>query len=106
MDPPGRRGPVSATVTLQFQVKPDKIEDAIEFLRKVLPETRSYEGFESIVLHQSMDDPTVFLFYEQWASRANYEAYLAWRTETGVLAQLVEMLVGEPSFGFYDAIDA
>jgi quinol monooxygenase YgiN len=97
---------VSVTVTLQFQVKPDRVDDVIDFIRKALPETRSYAGFESIVLHQHADDPTKFLFYEQWAARSNYDAYLAWRTETGVLGQLSEMLAGEPSFDFYETVDA
>ena len=97
---------MSVTVTLQFQAKPDKADDVVDLLRKNLPETRSYEGFESLVVHQSQDDPTMFLIYEQWAARPKYEAYLAWRTETGVLEQLADMLAGEPSFGFYDTVDA
>jgi quinol monooxygenase YgiN len=103
---PPEEGPVSVTITLQFQSKPDQADDVIDMLRKNLPDTRSYDGCESLVVHQSQDDPTMFLIYEQWAARPKYEAYLAWRTETGVLEELLAMLAGEPTFGFYDTVDA
>ena len=32
------------------------------------------------------------MMYEQWSTRPSYEAYLAWRTETGALDEFVEML--------------
>ena len=96
---------MSTFVTLEFQAKPDKVEAVKEFLGKVLPDTRAYEGFERIDLHQDQDDPTSFMFYEQWSSRPEYEAYLAWRTETGALDEFVAMLAGPPSFRFFDVVD-
>jgi len=47
-----------------------------------------------------------FVFVERWDSTAQYERYLAWRTETGVLDQLVSMLDGEPSIRYFEAVDA
>jgi quinol monooxygenase YgiN len=97
---------VSVTVVVQFQAEPDKTADLLEFLRKNVPDHRSYDGCESLVVHQSQDDPTMVLIYEQWTAQPKHEAYLAWRTETGVLEQLGEMLAGELSFGYYGTVDA
>lgn len=42
--------------------------------------------------------------WEQWATRGQYETYLAWRTETGALDKLVAMLDGPPSIRFLDHV--
>ena len=41
---------------------------------------------------------------EALLSRADQEAYMAWRTETGLIAQIVDKLGGAASFGFYDTV--
>jgi quinol monooxygenase YgiN len=95
---------MSMKVVLEFQATPDKVDAVKDFLRTVLPDTRGYEGFESLTVHQNDDDPTSFLLWEQWATRGEYEAYLAWRNETGVLDKLLEMLTGPPSFRFFEHV--
>ena len=45
------------------------------------------------------------LFYERWASRPQQEAYLAWRTERGLLETVTGFLVGEPTFSYFDPFD-
>ena len=96
---------MSITVTIQIQVKPEKVDKLIDFIRKHVPATRAFPGCESYLLHQNQDDPTVFFTIEQWTARSDQEAYVAWRTEQGVMEAFVDMLAGEPTFGFYDAVD-
>ena len=97
---------MSTFVTLEFQARPETVEPVKEFLRKVLPDTRDYVGFESIALHQNQDEPASMMMYEQWATRAHYDAYLEWRVSTGALDEFVEMLAGPPTFRFFDLVDA
>jgi quinol monooxygenase YgiN len=97
---------MSTFVVFECRTKPDRVDDATNFLRKVLPDTRAYEGFIGLVVHQSQDDPTSLMMYEQWSTRTAYEAYLAWRNETGVLDEFVDMLAGPPSIRFFDLVDA
>ena len=97
---------MSVTVALEIKVKPGKADEAIEFLRKVLPDTRSYAGFEGLTVHRNQDDPNAFVIWEHWATRPNYEAYLAWREETGVLKGFLDMLDGDPTFKFFDHVGA
>jgi len=97
-------GTMSMKVVLEFQTTADQVDAVKDLLRTVLPDTRGYDGFESLTVHQSDDDPTSFLIWEQWATRGDYEAYLAWRTETGVLDKLLAMLTGPPSFRFFNHV--
>jgi len=43
------------------------------------------------------------MVWEKWESRADHEAYVAWRVETGVLAAAAEALAAAPEFLHYDA---
>jgi len=97
-------GAMSVKVLLEFQTQADQVDAAKEFLREVLPDTRAYDGFESLTMHQSDDDPTKFLFWEQWMSRQHYETYLAWRIETGTLKQFVDMLTDEPTIRVFNHV--
>jgi quinol monooxygenase YgiN len=94
---------MSVTVVLEFQTQPDKVDAVKEFFRN-LPDTRAYDGFESLTVHQNQEDPTAFLVWELWNTRQNYETYLAWRTETGALSDLVAMLASPPSFRFFEFV--
>ena len=95
---------MSVKVALEFQTTPDQVDAMKEFFRAVLPDTRGYEGFESLTMHQNDDDPTSFFVWEQWATRPRYEAYLAWRTENGDLDKLAVMLTGQPSIRFFNHV--
>ncbi|MBI2802335.1 MAG: antibiotic biosynthesis monooxygenase [Gammaproteobacteria bacterium] len=93
---------MTCQVILDIRVKKDSVEDLRAWMRKILPDTRAFDGCISIYLVQNQDDPTAFAVIEQWESRAQYEKYLAWRTETGDVTDLVAMLDGEPSFRFFN----
>ena len=95
---------MSVKVVLEFQTTPDNVQSVKDLFRSVLPDTRAYDGFESLTVHQNEEDPTAFLVWEQWATRPHYEKYLAWRTETGDLDKLLGMLVGQPSFRFFNHV--
>ena len=46
------------------------------------------------------------MLYERWETRENYEKYLVWRTETGMIANLMEAIQGEPSIRYFDVTEA
>ena len=89
-------------VTLEFKINKESTEALPIFLRKILPDTRGYDGCVSISVVQNQDEPTEFAVLEQWNTRQHYEDYLSWRTETGVLDELMGMVEGEPSIRFFD----
>jgi len=97
---------MSTLVILELKVKPDSVNTLKEMVKAVLPDTRSYAGCEGVTFYTNQDDGQTFIAVEKWASKAAYEKYLAWRTETGVMAKLGTMLAGPPSIRYFDAVDA
>ena len=89
------------TVLLELQVKEDKVDTLLQTLKAILPDTRAYDGFVAIEVVQNQEKPTNIIFIEKWQTRAHYEKYLGWRTETGVMEQLGAMLAGAPSIRYF-----
>ena len=97
---------MSVMVILEIQVKPENISNMKSLLAEILPDTRAYDGCQGIETHSNTEDPGNIVAIEYWNSRAHYEKYLAWRTETGVMDQLGAMLAGPPSIRYFEKIDA
>lgn len=97
---------MSVTVIVSGELQPGRFEEAVKLLRTELPATRAREGCESLTVHQDQDNPNQFMILATWATRPHHESYLAWRIETGVLNQLAEMLVGAPSFSYWNFVGA
>lgn len=93
---------MTCQVIFEFRVKEACIEKLARWLREILPDTRGYEGCLTLSVTQNQDEPTSFAVIEQWETRAQYEKYLQWRTESGVLGAMTDMMEGEPSFRFFD----
>jgi quinol monooxygenase YgiN len=96
---------MSAIVLVEMQVKPDAINEMKSLLKKILPDTRVYDGCKSVNIYGNLDDSGNLVFYERWDSKKQYDSYLTWRTETGVLAQLGAMLESPPSIRHFEKID-
>lgn len=80
--------------------------DALEtILTDIFPDTRSYSGCGGISAAFDPERKTV-VFVERWDSQSQYEKYLAWRKETGVLDQIAAQLQGSPSIRYFDPSDA
>lgn len=95
---------MSILVLLEARAKADRIDELCQLLRDRFPETRAFDGCRDIVAYRDADDERSFVFVEHWASKDDYLKYFAWRTETGVIAQLVSTLDGAPSIRYFDAV--
>lgn len=93
---------MTCQVILDVRVKEGSLEDLRSWMHRILSETRGYDGCNNLYIVQNQDDPLALAVIEQWETRPKYEKYLAWRTETGVVDELVAMLDGEPTFRFFD----
>ena len=87
-------------VNLQLKVKPGQVPDLLETFKEILPGTRAYEGCRWVRLVTNVEGENILEAVSQWDSKEHYEAYLKWRTETGVLAALLEFLDEDPVFRF------
>ena len=79
---------MSVHVTTQLKTRPEHTDEVITALSEALPHSLQHEGCEAIHLRQDQDDPTNIVSFTQWATRQNYEDYLAWRTETGMTDEI------------------
>lgn len=86
---------MSVLVIGEVHVAPDSMDEFKTYLRKILPDSRAYDGFERIELYEDTEDEGPIIFVEHLESRAHQEKYIAWRTETGVMEKLGAMFVGD-----------
>jgi quinol monooxygenase YgiN len=63
------------TLVVTFQARPGKEAELRALLTGLLAPTRKEAGCLNYDLHTAPDDPSKFLFYEIWASKAHHEAH-------------------------------
>ena len=91
---------MSVIIILEAETKPGKRSTLMSLLQKYLPQTRQYKGFIDISIHTQLETNLV-LFYEQWETIKDYESYLQWRTETGVMEELGKSLLHPPTIRYF-----
>ena len=97
---------MSVLVLNEAQVKPDVVSDMKSFMAEILPDTRAYDGCQGVDVYFNTEDTGSVVMVEHWESRAHYEKYMAWRTETGVMDKIGAMLARPPSIRYFERIDA
>ena len=93
---------MTVTVTLELTLKPEAVDPFSAQIRDALVDTRKFPGFVDISIHQHADDPVRIIFIEEWETRGAYEAYVAFRTETGMMAAMAEILTQPPRLDIWD----
>jgi quinol monooxygenase YgiN len=92
-------------IILEMRVKEGSVAGLQAFLKQIFPDTRRFEGCQDINAYLGDDGRTIMLV-QHWDSAASYQRYLTWRQETGVFAEIMAMLDGEPVMRFFSAIAA
>lgn len=77
------------TFTSEMRVKPEHLEEFCAALEATVDLVRREPACLVVRAHQSPDDPTVFMMYEQWADRAAFvdevmarDYYVAYKAAT------------------------
>ena len=96
---------MSVMVLLETRIKSKEISNMKSYLDEILPDTRAYDGCQSLDVYFNTDDTGNMVMVEFWDSRAHYEKYLNWRTETGVLDKVGAMFSEPPIIRYYDRTD-
>lgn len=65
------------TVIANMRAKPGKEQELREALEALVAPTSQEDGYVDYALHQAVDDPAVFYFYENWESGEALDAHLA-----------------------------
>ncbi|HSG15350.1 MAG TPA: putative quinol monooxygenase [Anaerolineae bacterium] len=92
-------------VIVEFQAAPAQAEALKALLKEALPDTRAYDGCQSLSEYHNQEDAGNIVLVESWVSREHYDKYLNWRVESGMLDKVGPLLTGEPSIRYYDVAD-
>ncbi|WP_051470999.1 putative quinol monooxygenase [Patulibacter minatonensis] len=87
---------MSVTSHFDLRVVPDRLDDALAVLRRILSDTRAFPGNRGVTLAQADGDPTHVIVIAAWDRLADHDAYLAWRSGAGAVPELPELLAGDP----------
>ena len=91
--------------TLELKVDPAKSAEFIEFMKAAAEDTRAFEGCQYFAILVNESDPSSVLFYEIWDSKADHEAYRAWRAETKFGERIGPYLQGQAVATYYVKAD-
>lgn len=82
---------MSVTVTVRLTAALQTPDAVLNELAGALPITRQREGCRSVKTFVSQDAPRVVTLIQEWDTRQQFEAYIAWRQSTGDLARLLSL---------------
>jgi quinol monooxygenase YgiN len=97
---------MSILVLLELEAKEGSVDAMIDVLRRNLGDTRARSGCESVTVHQDHDHPNSILLVERWATRADDDAYRAWRAGEGAIAEMGPLVAGGRKIRYFDDVDA
>ena len=92
MSTPTDDRPELLTVIANMRAKPGKEQELRSALEALVRPTSEEDGYVNYDLHQAVDDPAVFYFYENWESAAALDAHLAKPHLTQFAARIGELL--------------
>jgi quinol monooxygenase YgiN len=91
--------------TLELKVDPAKTAEFLSFMKAAAADTRNSKGCQYFAILVDESDPGRVLFYEIWDSKADHEAYRAWRTETKFADKLAPFLAGPTVQSYFAKFD-
>lgn len=83
------------TIIARVKAKEGMEESVKQDLLSLVAQTRSEEGCINYDLHQSVEDKSRFLFYENWRSQEDMQKHLAMPYITAILAR-ADQILAEP----------
>ncbi|NJC86222.1 putative quinol monooxygenase [Planosporangium mesophilum] len=82
------------TIIAALRAKPGKEQQLRQAAEAVVEPTRHEEGCIAYHLHQAIDDPTVFYFYENWAGPEALDAHMKTPHFQNFVATANDLLAG------------
>ena len=95
---------MATRVVAELDVKPESRDELVGAMKEVLSETRAYDGCNEVRLYEGENDPNHIVIIEEWESRGHHERYMAWRTQTGMMAKWGPMMSKEPRASYLNGI--
>jgi quinol monooxygenase YgiN len=92
------------TVLAQIKAKPGAEGQVRQELLSLVAPSRQDAGCINYDLHQAQDNPALFLFHENWASKAHLDAHLQKPDLQAVLARVGQMAAEPPQVTLWEKI--
>jgi quinol monooxygenase YgiN len=83
---------MSHHAVIELPCNPGQGSALVEFLSVALVDTRAFEGCELVEMYTDRDNPDQVILLEEWATSENYDAYLTWRIENGLMEALAPFM--------------
>ncbi|WP_299051939.1 putative quinol monooxygenase [uncultured Nocardioides sp.] len=80
------------TVIAYMRAAPGKTDELREGLKALIEPTSQEDGYVNYDLHESVEEPGVFFFYENWESAAHLDAHLQTPHLVNLANQIPELL--------------
>lgn len=80
------------TVVAILRAQPGKEEELRETLESLIEPTRQEDGSHTYALHRDTEDPSTFIFYENWTSPEHLDAHFASPHLTDFVARIPNLL--------------
>ena len=97
---------MAITATLELRFKPELLDDARTVLKRVLAETREFDGNLGVDVLVDANDPAHWIAYETWESLEHDTAYREFRAGPGAITDLAPLLADRPVLTWYEVDDA
>ena len=97
---------MSVMITVEFKIKPERVDEAFEEMREGLPATRNFQGCQRIDSYFDKENSSLFLV-EFWDSLEDQRKYLKWRLANSgesVNNSIEANLFEPPIFKIYEAM--
>ena len=98
--------PDKITVVAQFKARSGMEKDLREMLLALVAPSRSDEGCINYDLHQSIEDPGLFIFYENWSSREHLDRHAATPHVQAFRSRVADSLAESPKLTLLKMISA
>lgn len=92
------------TVVATIKAQPGKEAQVRQELLALVPPTRAEDGCINYDLHQSPDNPTLFLFYENWSSKEALDRHSQSPHLRALGAKAAELFAAPPEIVLWEMI--
>lgn len=92
------------TVVARLQALPGKEAEVKQELLSLISPSRKDDGCLNYDLHQGVDSPGLFIFHENWVSKAHLDRHLAKPDLQAVLGRVGPMLSEPPQITLLERI--
>jgi quinol monooxygenase YgiN len=92
------------TLIVTFQARPGKETELRKTLLALIPPTRKEAGCINYDLHVAPDDPSKFLFYENWTTQAHLDKHAETPHIQNLVARMDELCAGPLKLDFWEKI--